>query len=485
MLFVLLIGAAEIATSSTSTTPADALRREDELFGADPIEGVDLDERVEDAAEGGRDKEEAVFGSEAEPKDGVFDRLEAALDQTEDFLDLGGSLWLQLEYRALEEGSPKSFALASPSFLNMFADVRPVERLRGFVQARLRYDFTIAPDAVDPFTGEARRKLEVLLDQYWVKLDILETVFVTAGKEPVRWGISRIWQPSDFLNPLRRDPIALFDQRLGIAIVKVHLPIESLGWNFYAIANLEEADELQKIGGAFRAELVFWTAELTVSASFRKDSPVRLGADLSFGAWLFDFRAEVGIAHRVRTPFYRGDPSFDDGVTIEDLQAVEKYDRRDAWIPQVVAGVEIAIPYTEQDNLIVAAEYFFNDFGVSNPELYPFMAIDRQFVPFYVGRHYAALILLLFGPGSWDDTSFTLYGIGNLSDRSFLARLQYTVSFFNYLTVNAYGNVHFGEKGELRLGVDIPPGGSIPGLENGFEIVAPLVEVGVALTVDL
>jgi hypothetical protein len=36
-----------------------------------------------------------------------------------------------------------------------------------------------------------------LLDQMWIRFDILETVFVTAGKQHVRWGTGRFWQPTD------------------------------------------------------------------------------------------------------------------------------------------------------------------------------------------------------------------------------------------------------------------------------------------------
>ena len=504
-----LLGLLLLAQTSTTATITPDLDREDAIFGDDDDEHGDS---REDGIFGGDDEEERTPGEppadsassilpDDEPgKRGVLDELEETLGATNDYLDIGGALWLWLEYDAVEEGDPETFRLRSPNFLDLYADARPIDRLRAFVLARLQYDFTVRDGDVDPVTMQPLVRARVLLDQYWVKFDILETLFVTAGQERIRWGVGQIWQPTDFINQQRRDPTALFDLRLGVPVLKLHLPIESLGWNFYANANFDGADEIQKVGGAFRAEFVFGPAELALSAAFRKDQPQQLGADISFGLWLFDIRAAIGISHRVRTPFFRGDPDLSDGVGLEDVQAVEIVDRRDDWIPQVLASADITIAYSDQDTITFGAEYFFNDGGISNPDLYPLALFSGNFDPFYISRHYAAVFVLLTGPGTWDDTNFFLSGIGNLSDRSFLTRLEYQVLFFNYLSVRAFANYHFGENGSLHLGYDVPPsdidpatipegvlpaGVPVEALLNGFEVAAPLFEIGVALTVDL
>ncbi len=471
-----LLVAAQVSTASTSTG-AESFDREDAIFGDDTPEAV------VPPADDERRAESIVPGVESH--EGVIDALEARLGATQDYLDIGGALWLWLEYDALEHGDAGAFKLRSPSFLDLYADARPTDRIRAFVQGRLRYDFTVKAGTQDPLTGVEQKKIDVLLDQFWIKFDILRTIFVTVGKERIRWGVGQIWQPTDFINQQRRDPIALFDQRLGVPLLKLHLPIESLGWNFYAIANLDETDQIAKVGGAFRAELVLGPAELGLSAAVKKDAPQRLGADVSFGLWLFDLRAEVAVSHRVTTTFLRGDPDLSDGVTIEDLQAVERIDRRGDWIPQVVAGADITIPYTDQDTITIGGEYFYNDAGISNPSLYPFLFLEGTYMPFYVGRHYAALFVLLNAPGDWNNTNFSLSAIGNLSDRSFVTRFEYQLLFLTYLSFRAYVNVHFGKEGELHLGYDIPPGGTVPGLENGFRLVPPLLDVGAALVVQL
>lgn len=315
-----VLGLLLLAQSPSTSTTASALDREDALFGDDEAPVGDAADR------GAEDREDSILPDGGER--GVLDALAETIGATNDYLDIGGALWLWLQYNALERGAPETFELRSPSFLDLYADARPVERLRAFVQARLLYDFTVNPGSVNRITGAPLERTRVLLDQYWVKFDILRTVFVTAGQERIRWGVGQIWQPTDFINQQRLDPTAPFDLRLGVPVVKLHVPVESLGWNFYAIATLDGADQIQKVGGAARAELVFGPAELGLSAAVRKDAPQRLGADLSFGLWLFDLRVEAAVSRRITTPFFRGDPDFSDGVQVDDRQAVEQYSRR-------------------------------------------------------------------------------------------------------------------------------------------------------------
>ena len=74
---------------------------------------------------------------------------------------------------------------------------------------------------------------------------------------------------------------------------------------------------------------------------------------------------------------------------------------------------------------------------------------------FYTGRHYAALFASLPAPYSWNYTTFTLSTIGNISDRSFVSRLDYSLTVLTHLSFEAFAAVHFGYKaGEFRLGAD-------------------------------
>ena len=261
------------------------------------------------------------------------------------------------------------------------------------------------------------------------------------------------------MNSVTRDPLAVFDERLGVSMLKLHVPIESLGWNFYAIATLDGISNIDEIGAAARAEILIFNTEIAVSGAFRKDSPVRLGLDVSSAVWIFDVRAELALTHGLQTPFWAGDFVID----FENLvfETPRERSREDDWILQGVAGVEVEIPYNDlKDTLILGAEYFYNDTGYKTNKLYPWLATQGQFNPLYIGRHYVAFFAVLFGPGTWDETSFQLSGLGNLSDLSFLARFDYGVTFLRKLRFNAYITYHFGEQDGVftfgQEGVEIP-----------------------------
>ena len=63
----------------------------------------------------------------------------------------------------------------------------------------------------------------------WIRFDIAQRVFVTAGKQHVRWGTGRFWQPTDYLHLLKRNPLDVFDARQGTSMLKLHVPWEATG----------------------------------------------------------------------------------------------------------------------------------------------------------------------------------------------------------------------------------------------------------------
>ena len=79
--------------------------------------------------------------------------------------------------------------------------------------------------------GLAQRR-PARLEQLWLKTNYKHTVFLTLGLQPIRWGVGRIWNPSDFLNDRQRDPVAVFDDRPGPR-TRLHFPVERFRQNLY------------------------------------------------------------------------------------------------------------------------------------------------------------------------------------------------------------------------------------------------------------
>ena len=535
--------AAGLALALAGSAAAQNRPSEEELFGTPPAkEGAppsEIPPPPKESTEGAtpRPSESELFGNQASPASpGAPPRAEVPREK-EDPLKVGGQIYLRAATFAMQDQAPRNWALRVPDLLDTFLDVRPNDRVRGFVLGRLFYDPTILPPdlAAPPGSlstllspqsqgGQGAANPRAVLDQLWINFDVERRAFVTVGRQHTKWGVGRFWNPTDYLHPVRRDPLAVFDVRTGTSMVKVHVPWEARGWNFYGVTVVEDVagdppknpdgtrdgvNRLGRIGGGGRAEVVLGGAEIGADALLQDGHRPRFGVDVSGGIWDVDLYGEAALRTTVDTPRWREVP----GVT----DVLLRYQRADpvGWLPQVVLGATYSVKYSDEDSVTFGAEYFYDRSGYDSPRIYPgLLAISslspspqftfappggsptsianpyagqpNPFTSFYLGRHYGGAYVSLPKPGRWNDTNFTLTVLGNLSDQSFVARLDHNVLLLTYLRLETYVASHFGTReGEFRLGFTIPAGtvGSVP--FQGFTTEPAVFEAGVALRVSL
>jgi hypothetical protein len=459
-------------------------------------------------------------------------------------LQIGGQIYLRAQTSAAQGQVPNDWRLTSPGLLDVYLDGRPNPRVRAFVLWRTSYDPT-APLAAPPvsvnglmagsngsFVGtsatgfttfSSSRGPNSILDQMWIRFDIAERVFVTAGKQHVRWGTGRFWQPTDYLHLLKRNPLDVFDARPGTSMLKLHVPWEEKGWNFYAFAVTEDpnlaTDFVSKIAGALRSEIVIGGAEVGLDALFKNGQRPRLGVDVSTGIYDFDLYLDAAIRAGSDFAVVSRDPNAPNqglmcvpdpangvpaGSMVNDLSAQYKVGQAEGVQAQVVGGVNWSRKYNDNDMLTLGAEYFYNQPGYSDSTLYPGLLFNQLHQPqlnfFYTGKHYGAVYLLLPAPYSWNYTTFTLSTLSNISDLSFVSRLDYAVTILTHLSVEAFAAVHYGNRsGEFRLGFDVPAQfapapGTPPGAMSPINCVptagpftnAPaLLDLGIALRLKI
>ena len=442
--------------------------------------------------EGARDSQ--ILGSgEAAP---MFTE-EAAPD---DPLRLGGQLYLRTQSTASQGQKFTDFSFSAPSLLDVYLDARPNERVRGFVLGRMLYDPTLPASATTTnynapvsATGgtsgsqslsslfqQQTRDPKVYLDQLWLKFDIGRQVFVTAGKQHVRWGTARFWAPTDYLHLRPRNPLDVFDARTGTTMVKLHLPIESRQWNFYAYGITERQDATSTLGslaGAARAQFVVDTTELSLGVYEQRGKKPKYAVDLSTGIGDFDLYGELALRYLDDIDRVRYDPNAtipnapatppwqtpDDTARARFAQIVDAVYptyRHQGIRPQTVGGVNYSRKYNDNDMFTVGAEYFYNGLGYHSPTVYPGLVLPHS-VPlsdsanfFYLGRHYAALYITFPAPYSLDNHTFTLSTIGNLSDKSFITRFDYSLIALTHMRFEAFVSGRYGdENGEFRFGI--------------------------------
>jgi hypothetical protein len=457
----------------------------------------------------------------------------------EDPLKIGGQLYWRVMSSGRQGQYPQNWSLSAPALLDVFMDARPNERVRGFALGRMSYDPTLPPngttstttlsggsaqgsDSLSSIFGQQTRGPYAVLDQLWLRFDLLHTVFVTAGKQHVRWGTAHFWTPTDYLHLQARNPLLPFDPRTGTTMLKLHVPWEARGWNFYAYALPESATTTSTTGdiaGAARAEIVLGTFEAGAGVFGRRNSKPKFAADFSAGIWDLDFygeaalrnasdvsmvsyvsqaelsKAQADVVSKVATSISKGDLSTVLPAAVEDFYPTT---HGSGWKPQVTGGVSYTRQYADKDTFTVGVEYFYNGLGYANADVYPGLILPRNTALsnpatfFYLGRHYLAVFATAPAPYSWDNTTFTLSALSNLSDKSGIARLDYSLIVLTHVRLEAYGAVHFGERnGEYRFGIDgksILQAGSdltLQTIGNQFTFAPTLFDFGVGLRVAL
>lgn len=421
------------------------------------------------------DRDEALLGGVYTGSEGLLGDKLKTLDQR---LTLGGRVWLLTQAVTTDAtDGPGTVTLDSPNRLDLYVDARPNDQVRAYASGRLTHDFSVRKGDVNPLTGAELPPDTVLLDQAWVKFDVARRVYVTTGKQRIRWGTGRFWNPSDFLNQQRLDPLAIFDVRTGVDLLKVHVPVEAIDANFYAIAAFQDAQALDQVGGALRAEWAFGKTELTASGILRKDTPKKAAATLSSGLGPFDLAVEGVVMTDVTDPYWRG--RFDPAA----FRFPGEVDRSDDVLGQLVARVELTVGYGGDDSVSVGVEGFHNTAGYADAHLLPWLFLQGGYVPLYFGRDYVGTYVFLPGPGRADDHNFIASVLVNASDGSVLARGDWRASVLTWLEPNAFVTWAGGANGELHYAYHLDPQPLIPGLEEGIDVPAALVTVGAGAVV--
>jgi hypothetical protein len=395
-------------------------------------------------------------------------------DTKENPLDIGGDIY-QRAYtdfqRGLTEGE-QPFNL--PLQVDLYLDGRPNDRVRTYVMGRLLYDstkdaygrptsgtggFPVLPTAITPTATPTANNPQVVLDQAWIKFDLGRTVFFSLGRQHVKWGTGRLWNPSDALNPQRRDPLQPYDLRLGADMLTVQVPWEKQQANLYGIVlfdNPQPASTLQQLGGAVRMEGLVGPAEIGLSAVGRPGTLPRYSADLSTPLGPFDFYSEAAfLSNDGSLGFYEwhGIPA---GPS-PSINQLYSYTRLPGSALQIVGGLEYTGAWRENRQATVALEYFYNELGSSDGHIYPILLYYGAYTPFYLGRHYAALALRAEGPDSGKRSSYNLSTLANLDDKSAVTRLDVTYLLHDNLTIGAWGSINYGASGgEFNFTLDTP-----------------------------
>lgn len=473
---------------ATATSPAP---EDSPPSVAAPIEPEAVDESTRftadtevdlDGSGGSNDSLLAELGLLGETEEDGIVQTDEDMDTVDSVLhriDIGGELYLGVHYDAYERGAASDYPVTSPNIFEVSVDSGPAV-VRAYIEGRVAARFA---STSTPALGFDRKnaEAEVLLDQVWVEFNIEEALFVKVGRQDLEFGTGRFWRPTNVLAPAFLDPLALYDHRVGADLLVLRVPFDSVGLSLLAIGGVDDITEPLDASATGRIEWKADRTQLSATVTGARNQPLQIGVDLATGFGGFGLHLEGALMHGVRTPRWTGEVRWNEGVwpTAESV--------RDDWITRIVAGADYVVEYGSQDRVVFGGEYMYNQAGYDSADLYAWLIANGQFVPYYVGRHYAALFLSVPDPGSWDGAKFDLRGIGNLSDQSFTTQLDISAELLGaletemYLRLDILMAVSFGSAGEFRLALDVPPVPGHPMLWAGLSRPSEVFSIGAGL----
>jgi hypothetical protein len=352
-----------------------------------------------------------------------------------DRLKFGGTLWNEAQYYHFGGASSSNSFFLNPNSLWLYADGRLKNDVRGYAKLKTIYDPT-ATGSTNIFTGTTTQKTTLDLEELKLMFSAEKKVFFTVGKQKIKWGSGKFWNPTDFLNSDQRNFLYTTDLRSGITQIKTHVPIGAS--NFYLINGFDDANAIYKVKNSLRAEVPIGPAEISASASTRSGTEPIFGLDFSSALWEFDVYGEVAYSAGNNRTFYSASGS----TTAPTRQQID-------W----TAGIQLEIPYADNDTMAFSFEYFRNGLGYTSTADYPYVIVAGGYEAFRLSQQYGLLMFYLPKPGNWNNVTFSVFNIFNLTDFSATSRINVLFQLLDELQFEVAFGGHYGNgNGEFMYG---------------------------------
>lgn len=354
-----------------------------------------------------------------------------------DRMEIGGSLFSDFYYSTYSTKKFSDFLFYNTNLAYVYLDSKLEKDVRFFAKGKFTYTPTLNENDINPYTGQTSKQLVSELDELKLMFNAKNLVFFTIGKQKIKYGSGKFWNPTDFLNTTMKDPFYTYDRRVGVALVKAHVPLGNS--NFYLIGDVNEAKNLDQIGYVLRYEVPINSSEFALTMRAKKDRSTKLGLDLSTALYEFDVYGEMSVSKGSDKVFY-------------DQLGNTYTDNKKTYIG-VTGGISYEWQYIENDTMTFNLEYYYNKEGYNSPSIYPILWANNAYVPLNTGRQYAMFMVYVPKPGSWNSINISMFNIANLIDSSLITRTELMYLMTHDLSIGFNATVHYGKaNGEFRTG---------------------------------
>ncbi|MBP7095819.1 MAG: hypothetical protein KBC36_06985 [Spirochaetia bacterium] len=285
-----------------------------------------------------------------------------------------------------------------------------------------------------------------------------DALFFSFGKQPLRLGVGRFFQPADDLVSLSEidvsDPEAEREGPLAFtALWPIPRTLSSVAfWTVFP----KGAEKPEDMMYAAKAKHFFGDTELALVAAYKYDAPPSAFLMLNSGLWDLNVFGEAQLKYGSERTFLEPRAVAFPGL---EFEAVEYPDR-------FFATATLGASYLNQEsNLTVMAQYLWNGEAQTEATVAEAFAHYRAQTTFVElgtfpdeslfaldslrwSRHYAAASVSLGELFGAEDLSASITAMANLSDLSGFALPQLSYRFFDYLSASLSARFTFGEEGD-------------------------------------
>jgi hypothetical protein len=329
-------------------------------------------------------------------------------------LQIGGTLSSEADYY-IQNGVPLlQNTTSNPNILFLYLDSKLDQDARVFARTRLFYDPTGISGGTPNFASLTNPygfgsglsdNLQVSLQELRISANIDRKIFFTIGRQKIKYGAAKFFNPTDFLNSQPFNFFLPSDERPGVDMVKMHIPSGTA--NLYAVGLTGNPSSGNPAGGYFRGEVGYdevkdflGAGEFSLSGFFPRNQPGRAGFDLSQGVGDLDFYFEGALGQ---------DPATGN------------------WKDAVSAGLSWQWRYADrQTNTVTFEGEYFQAGNLAE---------------------YGVFAIFLAGPGNLTDITLIETNLFNFIDQSGLSRLDTVCQFNSQIDGRVYVSGHWGQLG--------------------------------------
>ncbi len=368
---------------------------------------------------------------------------------------LSGSLgfsWTWLDPWAFESAMYDDYAMSPALSSRLTLQAKPESDWGYYAALDLAYPF-----ALDAAPGEPTIP-NISVYALYANFSRDDALFFSFGKQPLRLGVGRFFQPADDLVSLSEidvsDPDAEREGPLAFtALWPIPRTLSSVAlWTVFP----KGAEKPEDIMYAAKAKHFFGDTELALAAAYKYDAPPSAFLMLNSGLWDLNVFGEAQLKYGSERTFLEPRAVAFPGL---EFEAVEYPDR-------FFATATLGASYLNQEsNLTVMAQYLWNGEAQTEAtvaEAFAHYGAQTAFVELGTfpdeslfaldslrwSRHYAAASVSLGELFGAEDLSASITAMANLSDLSGFALPQLSYRFFDYLSASLSARFTFGEEGD-------------------------------------